>query len=96
MNKLFSVLTSAILVAGVSVPAWAATTTDRLQEELGKSDGGWTTKAEEAYEDAYMTNAKECKSKNPKGAERRACLKDARAKANAAARAEMKPSASKK
>jgi hypothetical protein len=95
MSKLISVLTSSIFVACVSVPAWADTKADWLQEQLGESDGGFTTKAEEAYEAAYMANAKECKSKNLQGAERRACLKDARAKANAAARAEMKPRASK-
>jgi len=95
MRKPFSILPSAIFVACVSIPAWAATTADQLQEELGKSDGGWTTKAEEAYEDTYMAKAKECKSKNLKGAERRACLKDARAKASEAARATMKTRASK-
>jgi hypothetical protein len=90
MRNLFSTLTSAIFVACVSGPAWAVTTPEQLQEELSKSDGGWTSKAEDAYEDTYMAKAKECKSKNPKGAERRACLKDARAKANEAARATMK------
>jgi len=95
MRNLFSTLTSAIFVACVSVPAWAATTPEQLQEQLGQSDGGYTSKAEEAYEEVYLAKARECKSKNPKGAERRSCLKDARAKANEAARAAMKTRASK-
>ena len=89
MRKLFSTLTSAIFVACVSVPAGAVSAQD-LESQRSLSDGGYTSRAEEAYEEVYLAKAKECKSKNPKGAERRTCLKDARAKANEAARATMK------
>jgi hypothetical protein len=67
---------------------WGADTTN-LERERQKSDASPVpSKAEEAYQAAYSANSKECKPL--KGAERRACLKSARAKAKAAAAAERK------